>query len=231
MRGLLFGLQIPDAATHVTVRPILGQGNRRALYRGPVDQDGVVLSDDDIKDTVARDARFWDYVDASIKSGSLSETDKRSLRCRVSVQFLDSGGAALSLGDGGELWAQSTETVEFLRSRAREPGRTRKPDGAVAVGRAVAAVAPALERMAASLVRETTAQVKAALELSERLADKLEKQLERESSRVDSAIEQNATIANTARQSAGTPGSPGSGLGSFGDLLRVASEAKKLLLN
>ena len=65
----------------------------------------------------------------------------------------------------------------------------------------------------------------------ERLADKLEKQLERESSRVDSAIEQNATIANTARQSAGTPGSPGSGLGSFGDLLRVASEAKKLLLN
>ena len=125
VRGTLFGLQIPDAATHVEVRPVyLGPGRRRALYKGPLDLDGSTVSDDDVYDAVASDTRFWAWLDAARRQGTLPAGEPGMLRCRVAVQFVDSGGSPISVTDAGGIWSNSAEQHEFSRADSAS-----KPEG------------------------------------------------------------------------------------------------------
>ena len=227
MRGLLFGLQIPDAAAHVEVRPYnVGRGRQRALYRGPLDEGGRVVHEDDLCDLVATDARYWEYLQ-SVEDSDAAQSGR--LCCKVSVQFLDQNLAPLVVGDKGETWAHSAETYEFVRRNAGKSGKGRKrkkADAARAVGDAVASLAPALERIVATAVRESTAQVTAALALAKQHADKLEKQLDREAERVDSAIEE---MADRSKGAAQAPASSGGGLRTLFDLVGVAKDVKSFL--
>lgn len=226
MRGTLFGLQIPDAAMHVTVRPIVGQGNRRALYRGPVDEDGRVLSDDDIKDAVARDLRFWEYVERSLEAGSLPEGDPKRLSCRVSVQFTDSGGAAIALNDQGETWAQSKETVEFLRTRGGKKKRKRRTDGARAVSKALAEVMPAIRDTLTAALKESAAVNKEALAINKDVIEALKESLRRENARVDSGITE---LADRAKGAAAQPAPSSGGFKTLIEGIALLKEAKSFL--
>lgn len=104
--------------------------------------------------------------------------------------------------------------------------RSRRPDGAREVGKALRAMAPALAEMVGQVVEKSLGPVKEAMDLAKKHADTVDKQLEREAGRVDSAI---TDMADRARGQAAQPAQSSGGLRGLVDLLSVAKEAKSLL--
>lgn len=118
----LYGIPIPAGATQVEVRPILGRGQSRILFRGPVEQDGVFITEDDIADQVASHASFWEYLDAQVRTGRVpaqQDSPKGCWKFRLSVSFQDQTGAPASLDEQGNTSRVTAEYFEFFRGPLR----------------------------------------------------------------------------------------------------------------
>lgn len=64
----LYGFKVPDGARLAEVRGATSQiGRARVIFRGPLEQDGQLLTEDTIADAVACDGRFWDWVNAQVR--------------------------------------------------------------------------------------------------------------------------------------------------------------------
>lgn len=114
----LYGMPIPAGATQVEVRPVLGRGQSRILFRGPVEQDGVCITEDDIADQVAGNAPFWEYLDAQVRNGRVvaqQHSAKGRWQFRLSVSFQDQSGSCASLDDQGSTTRVTAEVFEFYR--------------------------------------------------------------------------------------------------------------------
>lgn len=89
----LYGLRVPDGARLVEVRALASlHSNRRLMFRGPLEEDGVTLTEDSIADTVASDIKFWEWVDAQRKQRRLSpdkDGDGSMVRVKLSITFVN----------------------------------------------------------------------------------------------------------------------------------------------
>lgn len=227
VRGLLFGIQIPDGAIHVEIRPSVGSGRRRAIYRGALEEDGALLTEEVIADRIAADTAFWEHVESSRDASKLPAGKRGHLECRVSLQFLDQAGCALSLTDGGDTWQQSRESFDFYqRKGGRSEAPRRRRDSARAVGKALAAIMPGIRDTVTAALRESAAVNKEALATNKELIEALKKQLEREAERVDVAITE---LADRAKGTTQAPAQNSGGLRTLIDLFGVAKEVKTFL--
>lgn len=202
----------PDGACAVRIRL------RLRLQGPPPSITCRTLTEDAVSAEIQHSATFLRWLERDNGGKPLGVDEPRV--CNGTLTWLGSDGKDID----------APVEVEFTYWPEVRPGSTpkkkRKPDGARAVGDAVAAIAPALERIVASAVRESTAQVKAALELAKQHADKLEKQLDREAERVDCAIEEMADRSKTGAQA---PAPSGGGLRTLFDLVGVAKDVKSFL--
>lgn len=117
----LFGIQIPPGAVTVEVRPIFGKGGTRLLFRGPVEENGVFVSEADIADRVAKDAGFWEYVDSAVEAGRIPES-KGIWAFKLSLQFANQDGSYASDASTGRSSYLTGEPVEFWRAKGAKAG-------------------------------------------------------------------------------------------------------------
>jgi len=232
----LYGIPIPPGATQVEVRPIFGRGQRRLLYRGPVEQDGVFITEDAIADHVAVDEAFWQYVSAQVSAKALQPTANGVWAFKLSVCFQDQHGAPATLDPDAGLTSRATsEAWEFYRGT----GRT---EDATAVGTLASALSSVIAKQGEASAAQTQASMLlvkaladatkdiAATAIKESMAPLIEAQkLIADNAKRDAARADGLTVDLfkhiTQRATQGT----GSGLGLVRDLIGIAREAKTFL--
>jgi len=163
----LYGIPIPPGATQVEVRPIFGRGQRRLLYRGPVEQDGVFITEDVIADHVSNDAPLWEYLSAQVRAKTIQAPQDGVWRFKLSVCFQDQHGAPATLDpDTGITSRVTSEAWEFWKGDASPDKSTPVEHALLAVVKETCALArSALERTMAheqnlaSAVKEVLTQV------------------------------------------------------------------------
>lgn len=87
------------------VRPVLANAGRpRVIYRGPLEENGVTLTEDVIADTLACDGKFWDWVHAQIRARRIpDDSDGTVVRLKLSLSFIgqDASFAVVDSATGG----------------------------------------------------------------------------------------------------------------------------------
>ena len=231
----LYGIPIPPGAHQVEVRPVFGRGQRRLLYRGPVERDGVFVTEDDIADHVAADAAFWQYVAAQVSAKSLQPGANGVFAFKLSVCFQDQHGAPATLDPNTGITSRVTDDAwEFHRAP------TKVDDQAAA-----STLANALAQVSSKQADMQTAQTVASVQITQALTQCV-KEVSAAVIRETMAplVEAQKLLAEQARQNQlradgltvdlfkrmdTRPSPSGSGLGLVRDLLGVAREAKTLL--
>lgn len=94
MQRNLFGVPIPPGAVRVSVRPSIGRGGVLPLWEGRLDE-GEPPSDSDILIQGSRNAGFWEYLDAQIRSGRLKREEVYEWKLRLC--FVDQNHAEESI--------------------------------------------------------------------------------------------------------------------------------------
>lgn len=113
----LYGIKIPEGARAVEVRSsIPGSGRARVLYRGPVEENGVWLTEETIADSLAADEKFWEWASAQVRINRIVE-DKGNVRFKLSLCFFDQDASPAVIDPATGLTHQQTEEPqEFYRS-------------------------------------------------------------------------------------------------------------------
>lgn len=99
----LYGFVVPDGARLVEVRAVTVPSLRpRTIFRGSLDEFGVAITEDAIADTVATDAKFWDWVGAQVRMRRISSEQRSDdgavVRLKLSVSFINQD-ASLAIVD------------------------------------------------------------------------------------------------------------------------------------
>lgn len=116
----LYGVVVPDGARMVEVRAITSSANRpRTIFRGPIEEGGVLLTEDAIADSLAGDSKFWDWVSAQIRQRRIpteQNGDGSVVRLRLSVSFINQDASPAILDDTtGATSFATAEAWEFYR--------------------------------------------------------------------------------------------------------------------
>jgi len=222
----LYGIPIPAGSTQVEVRPILGRGQSRILFRGPVEQDGVCITEDDIADQVAGNAPFWEYLDAQVRSGrvvSQQQSAKGRWQFKLSVSFQDQSGACATLDDRGSTSHVTTEVFEFYRGSVTAANPSPLENALVTLSTAMAELAKSKlesESKVAQVISQAITQSLQAVMPSLASAAKdasmvalVEKQLAHENQRADKATDAVLRMLKDHKESGDA----------FDDLAKVAS--------
>lgn len=231
----LYGIPIPPGAHQVEVRPVFGRGQRRLLYRGPVERDGVFVTEDDIADHVAADAAFWQYVAAQVSAKALQPGDNGTFSFKLSVCFQDQHGAPATLDPNTGITSRVTaDAWDFYRASNKGEDQA-----------ASTTLANALAQLSGKQVDLQSAQTQASVQIAQALTQCVQgvaATVIKET--MAPLIEAQKLIAEQARQNQlradgltvdlfkrmdTRPSPSGNGLGLVRDLLGVAREAKTLL--
>lgn len=119
----LYGLRVPDSARLVEVRAITSlNGKHRVIFRGPVEEDGIALTEDAIADVIAGDSRFWEWIDAQRRQRRISADnagDGSLVRLKLSVSFINQDASKAILDESnGATSVVTDDSWEFHRSTA-----------------------------------------------------------------------------------------------------------------
>jgi hypothetical protein len=226
----LYGIPIPPGAQQVEVRPVFGRGQRRLMFRGPVERDGVFITEDDIADHVAADSAFWAYVDSQVASKVLQVPATGVWAFKVSVCFTDQHGAPATLDPNSGLTSRvAAEPWEFWRGASKE-SEDKNALGAVSVAladlagkqaTASAALVQAAAGMAKEIAIEVSKQVQQPLVEMARLVAEHAKRSEERADGL--AVDLFKHMAQKPQQGSA------SSIGLVRDLLGIAREAKTFL--
>lgn len=113
MRPALFGVTIPDGASRVVIRPVLGPGGSQPLYEGRLEV-GAEPTETQVRADVARNHDFWAYIDSKVRARKIAAPRDGEWNWKCKLQFfnqLNSEEAMLTEG-----------THEFYRTAAPESG-------------------------------------------------------------------------------------------------------------
>lgn len=225
----LYGIPIPAGAQQVEVRPVFGRGQRRLMYRGPVERDGVFITEDVIADHVANDEAFWQYVQAQVNAKALPAPQAGVWMFRLSVCFQDQHGAPATLDPDAGLTSRVTaEAYEFYRGASKSDESGAVNTLATALSQSQAMQSQAAANMAQ--VYATAARDIATATMREAMAPLIEAQkLIAENARRAEERADGVTVDLYRQLSQRPKESSGSGLGLLRDLLGVAREAKTFL--
>ena len=226
----LYGISIPQGATQVEVRPVFGRGQRRLMFRGPVERDGVFVTEDDIADHVAGDASFWQYIDSQVAAKVLQASSAGAWLLKLSVCFQDQHGAPATLDPESGLTSRVTaEAWEFWRGAAPKSEEHS----------AVASLSSAIAELAGKQAANNAALVQASATMAKDIAIEISKQVQQPLLEMSKLVAEHSKRAEERADGLavdlykhlhGRPGNPGgSGLGLVRDLLGVAREAKNFL--
>ena len=178
---LLYGSPIPEGAVTVVVRPVFGRGNTQALYKGAIEENGIVVDECKVSSSVAANSGFWDYIDAQKRAArDIGTEDKGIFSWRLSIQYLDQNGAPALIDTKTSL--VTTEAHEFYRNS----GETRKEDSSLAVvAKTLERVADMLQNMQRNLTEGVKEVVAVAMKPTVDLADRLVQMSKEETGRAD----------------------------------------------
>lgn len=113
-------------ASLVEVRPVLtGSGRPRILFRGSLEENGVLLTEDAISDTITSDGKFWAWVDAQTRANRLpAGKGTETVSLKLSLSFLGHDGSVAVLDAvTGATSAITDEPWEFYKTHhASDPG-------------------------------------------------------------------------------------------------------------
>ena len=123
----LYGIPIPTGAKQIEVKPVLGSGPTRALFRGAVEENGRYVTEDDIADQAGRDQGFWDYIKVQASAGRLKQPESGIWSFRLAVKFFDQFGAVASIDTEGKTTRTTDEPWEFFPS-VRVAAQAAAPD-------------------------------------------------------------------------------------------------------
>lgn len=225
----LYGIQIPDGARQVEVRPVLGRGQARLLFRGPVEQDGVFITEDSIADAVAHDSAFWAYIEAKVKAGAIP-AQPNGWAFRLSVSFQDQSGAHATLcADTGTTSKVTSEAWDFWRA-----GTAKNEEH-----NAVVALSGALQTLAGKAGEQNAAVVQAAAAMAKDIAIEVTKAVQGPLVEMAKLVTEAAKRAEERadgmavdlfkQMSKQTPAQGVNNLGLVRDLLGVAKEVRNLV--
>lgn len=168
----LYGFVVPDGARLVEVRAVTVPSVRpRTIFRGPLDEFGVVITEDSISDTVATDAKFWDWVGAQVRMRRVSaeqrSDDGAVIRLKLSVSFINQDASLAILDEAtGATSLITDEAWEFHKGSA---GHTDQANPMNLIERLMTLVIEQQKEMpnqVARLLKEVTDTGKAALQTS-----------------------------------------------------------------
>lgn len=109
MRPTLFGVTIPDSATRVVIRPVLGPGGSQPLYEGRLEV-GAEPTETQVRSEVARNHDFWAYIDSKVRARKIEAPRDGEWNWKCKLQFFNQHNSEeVLLTDG---------THEFYRTAA-----------------------------------------------------------------------------------------------------------------
>ena len=85
----LFGVPVPDGAVKATIKPLLGRGQTKAMWSGPIEKDGIAVDECDIVSDVSDNAAFWQYVDLQVQAKRITAKSDGVWLFRLIVIFED----------------------------------------------------------------------------------------------------------------------------------------------
>lgn len=111
---LLFGLRVPDDVHFVEVRPVVtGSCRPRLIFRGPLEARGVMLTDNDIADALARDLKFWRWIRSEERARRLrTEYSGKIIRFKLSLSFRDRESALIIVDPASGIASLITRNYE-----------------------------------------------------------------------------------------------------------------------
>lgn len=117
----LYGMRVPDGARLVEVRAVTSLNARpRIVFRGPLEEHGVTLTEDAISDAVATDSKFWDWVGAQVRQRRISADntgDGGLVRLKLSISFINQDASLAILDESsGATSVVTGESWEFYKS-------------------------------------------------------------------------------------------------------------------
>ena len=113
----LYGVMVPDGARLVEVRAVTNSASRpRTIFRGPIDEGGVSLTEDAIADSLAGDGKFWDWINAQVRQRRIPTDqvgDGSVVRLKLAVSFINQDASPAILDE-------TTGTTSFVTAEAWE---------------------------------------------------------------------------------------------------------------
>lgn len=176
----------------------MGPGQTRAMFRGPVHNGGVFLTDESIADLVSGDKGFWDYVDAQVESERIPDQAGALWTWKLSVKFLNQDGTPAVLDAVTGLTSRVTsESYTFHRARKKKTGKGGGLKAVVAALQANQAIvlkvldsqAKVLEALPALLREATTSAAQAGAQVTQAAAQESAKLLAAGSAPLQQALD------------------------------------------
>lgn len=121
---MLYGLRVPDSTRLVEVRALAGNLSRsRVIYRGPLEEHGVEVTEDGICDQVAMDSKFWDWIGAQLRQRRIpadsSGDNGGVVRLKLSLSFIQQDGSKAIVDEASGATSIVTEdSWEFFKAAA-----------------------------------------------------------------------------------------------------------------
>lgn len=101
----------------------MGAGKTRALFKGPIEENGIFVSDESIADAVATDKGFWAYVDAQVEDERI-QPQTGLWSWKLSLKFLNQDGTPAVLDAVNGVTSRVTdEAYTFVRARKKKAGK------------------------------------------------------------------------------------------------------------
>lgn len=200
----LFGVPVPDGAVKATIKPLLGRGQTKAMWSGPIEKDGIAVDECDIVSDVSDNAAFWQYVDLQVQAKRITAKSDGVWLFRLIVIFEDQNGVKTE-------GAHSTEEVEFMR-RSSAPAASATEQ---MIGRILGLLEKQHDSTMAHSQQQTSAGLKAIEETAKAagqvisaaqaplvaLIESQSKTLEAERDRYDSSIKLNMRMLESKKDS------------------------------
>ena len=181
----LYGSPIPEGSKTVVIRPVFGRGNTQTLYKGAIEENGVLIDECQVSKCVSENSGFWSYIDALKRAGrDVGTEEKGFFTWKLSIQFLDQSGAPALIDSKTSV--VTAEAHEFYRNG--HPDAKEQSSLAVMADllKAVGETQRDQQRVLAESARDVAVQVSAAVmkPLTE-IVDRLVLQTKEETTRAD----------------------------------------------
>ncbi len=117
----LYGIKIPEGAVSVEIRSaVAGAGRPRLIYKGPLEEGGVWITEDTIADTLSIDEKFWEWVTSQTRVGRIV-AEKSLIRLKLTLSFTNQDGSVAILDPVLDLKTQTTdEVIEFYKGKGTD---------------------------------------------------------------------------------------------------------------
>jgi hypothetical protein len=151
------------------------------LYKSPIEENGTVVDECKVSQSVAENSGFWSYIDAQKRAGrEVGTEDKGIFTWKLCIQYLDQSGAPALLGDKTSV--VTSDAHEFYRARAESD----KQESAQAiVARTQEKIADMLQNMQANLANNAKEVAVAAMQPLNELVGRVQQMCKEETTRAD----------------------------------------------